>query len=577
MTTRLYKLKSCNSKPDFARLLGIDPVFMTRVIYLRNTDNLYSQLTIKKKNGSDRFISAPDPELKEIQSKLSDLLQDCLNNIRENLKEENNFSHGFERNRSIITNAEKHKLKKWVLNIDLSNFFDVFNFGRVRGYFLKNKSFFLNEELSTLIAKIACHQNKLPQGSPCSPVITNLILVSLDRRLSNLCNRTGCTYTRYADDITISTNKKEFPRKIIKSHNEDSINLNSKFLKEIISSGFQINQNKLRLLDKKYRQEVTGLTVNRFVNVDNKYAKKVRAMAHSLFTKGEYTLTDKKTRKERAGTINELSGMLSFIDFVDKYNNRLPHAIKSSHNKREKVYSDFLYYSAFWANSKPTILTEGKTDIMYLRVALNALSENHPNLIGDKKMDNKTVRDYGIKFFKNTSKTKYLLNLDGGAPHLKDFIVGFEKKTDAFKKIANQKPVIVILDNDSGSTGTNGILQTLIGKAFPNITLTRDELRNQKWTWVTKNLYIIFTPLNGLKNSSMEDLFHNSVLQTTLGGKVLNRTNAKSKDNEYGKEFFAIGVVLKQRKEIDFSNFNYIFESISEIIEHNNSRKNNQS
>ncbi|EIY8896406.1 RNA-directed DNA polymerase, partial [Escherichia coli] len=180
MTTRLDKLKSCNSKPDLARLLGIDPVFMTRVIYIRNTDNLYSQFTIKKKNGSDRHISAPDPELKEIQSKLSDLLQDCLNNIRENSKEENNFSHGFERNRSIITNAEKHKSKKWVLNIDLSNFFDEFNFGRVRGYFLKNKNFSLNTELSTLIAKIACHQDKLPQGSPCSPVITNLILLSLD-------------------------------------------------------------------------------------------------------------------------------------------------------------------------------------------------------------------------------------------------------------------------------------------------------------------------------------------------------------------------------------------------------------
>ena len=285
MTTRLDKLKSCNSKPDLARLLGIDPVFMTRVIYIRNTDNLYSQFTIKKKNGSDRHISAPDPELKEIQSRLSDLLQDCLNNIRENSKEDNNFSHGFERNRSIITNAEKHKSKKWVLNIDLSNFFDEFNFGRVRGYFLKNKNFSLNTELSTLIAKIACHQDKLPQGSPCSPVITNLILVSLDRRLSNLCNRVGCTYTRYADDITISTNKKEFPRNIIKSHNENSIDLNKKFLKEIISSGFQINLNKLRLFDRKCRQEVTGLTVNRFVNVDNKYAKKMHAMAHSLFTK----------------------------------------------------------------------------------------------------------------------------------------------------------------------------------------------------------------------------------------------------------------------------------------------------
>ena len=573
MTTRLDKLKSCNSKPDLARLLGIDPVFMTRVIYIRNTDNLYSQFTIKKKNGSDRHISAPDPELKEIQSRLSDLLQDCLNNIRENSKEDNNFSHGFERNRSIITNAEKHKSKKWVLNIDLSNFFDEFNFGRVRGYFLKNKNFSLNTELSTLIAKIACHQDKLPQGSPCSPVITNLILVSLDRRLSNLCNRVGCTYTRFADDITISTNKKEFPRNIIKSHNENSIDLNKKFLKEIISSGFQINLNKLRLFDRKCRQEVTGLTVNRFVNVDNKYAKKIRAMAHSLFTKGGYTLTDKKTREQRAGNINELGGMLSFIDYVDKHNNRLPHIIKTSLNKRENVYSDFLYYSAFWANPKPTILTEGKTDITYLRVALDSLSENYPNLIGNKKMGNKTVRDYGVKFFKNTTKSKYFLNLDGGASHLKDFIVGYEKKTNAFKAIADQKPVIIVLDNDSGSGGSNGIFQTLIGKAFPNITLSKDELRNQKWIWVTKNLYLIFTPLNGLNDSSMEDLFHSSVLQTKLGGKVFNRTNAKCKDNEYGKEFFATGVVLKQRKTINFSNFNYIFESINEIIDHNASRK----
>ncbi|HGX3642182.1 TPA: retron Ec67 family RNA-directed DNA polymerase/endonuclease [Escherichia coli] len=573
MTTRLDKLKSCNSKPDLARLLGIDPVFMTRVIYIRNTDNLYSQFTIKKKNGSDRHISAPDPELKEIQSRLSDLLQDCLNNIRENSKEDNNFSHGFERNRSIITNAEKHKSKKWVLNIDLSNFFDEFNFGRVRGYFLKNKNFSLNTELSTLIAKIACHQDKLPQGSPCSPVITNLILVSLDRRLSNLCNRVGCTYTRYADDITISTNKKEFPRNIIKSHNENSIDLNKNFLKEIISSGFQINLNKLRLFDRKCRQEVTGLTVNRFVNVDNKYAKKIRAMAHSLFTKGGYTLTDKKTREQRAGNINELGGMLSFIDYVDKHNNRLPHIIKTSLNKRENVYSDFLYYSAFWANPKPTILTEGKTDITYLRVALDSLSANYPNLIGNKKMGNKTVRDYGVKFFKNTTKSKYFLNLDGGASHLKDFIVGYEKKTNAFKAIADQKPVIIVLDNDSGSGGSNGIFQTLIGKAFPNITLSKDELRNQKWIWVTKNLYLIFTPLNGLNDSSMEDLFHSSVLQTKLGGKVFNRTNAKCKDNEYGKEFFATGVVLKQRKTINFSNFNYIFESINEIIDHNASRK----
>lgn len=188
--------------------------------------------------------------MKEIQRKLSDLLQDCLGNIRESLKVENHYSHGFERNKNIVTNAEKHKNKKWVLNLDSSNFFDDFNFGRVRGCFLKNNNFSLNEEISTLIAKIACHDNELPQGSPCSPVITNLILFSLDRRLSRLCQQVGCKYTRYEDDITISTNKLVFPKSIIKSHENEQIKLNRNFMKEITSSGFSLNSDKIRLYDK---------------------------------------------------------------------------------------------------------------------------------------------------------------------------------------------------------------------------------------------------------------------------------------------------------------------------------------
>lgn len=573
MTTPLDKLISCNSKPDFARLLGIDPVFLTRVVYIRNTKNLYSQFTIKKKNGSDRFISAPDDELKEIQRKLSDLLQDCLGNIRESLKVENNYSHGFERNKSIVTNAEKHKNKKWVLNLDLSNFFDDFNFGRVRGYFLKNNNFSLNEEISTLIAKIACHDNKLPQGSPCSPVITNLILFSLDRRLSRLCQQVGCTYTRYADDITISTNKLLFPKGIIKSHEEEQIVLNSKFLKEITSSGFSLNSDKIRLHDRKCRQEVTGLTVNKFVNVDNKYARKVRSMVHHLFTQGEYQLVDKKSREKRNGKINELAGMLGFIDSLDKYNNSLPHDRKNTLNKRERLYGEFLYYTAFWANVIPVILTEGKTDITYLRVALSNLASKYPSLIGDKNLGNKVVHDYKIKFFRNTAKKKYFLNLDGGTSHLKDFMVKFDKKTDDFKMVATQQPVIMILDNDSGSTGSNGIFNALVGKSFPNITVSVEVLRNQKWVWVTKNLYLIFTPLNGKDDSSMEDLFEDSVLQRKLGGKVFNRTNKKCGPNEYGKEVFATGVVLKQRENINFSKFSSVFDSVLEIIQHHAHQK----
>ncbi|MGQ7122368.1 reverse transcriptase domain-containing protein, partial [Escherichia sp. HC-CC4] len=121
------------------------------------------------------------------------------------------LSHGFERKRSIITNAMMHLGKKYVFNIDLDNFFGSFNFGRVRGFFIKNRNFALDPEIATVIAKIACYNNELPQGSPCSPVITNLITHSLDIKLAAIASRNSSTFTRYADDITFSTRKGEFP------------------------------------------------------------------------------------------------------------------------------------------------------------------------------------------------------------------------------------------------------------------------------------------------------------------------------------------------------------------------------
>lgn len=575
MTTRLKKLQNCKSKPDFARLLGIKPVFLTRIVYIKNTEKLYTDFKINKKNGDKRIISSPDSELKEIQSRLSTLLQDCLTNIRDSHEVINNLSHGFERERSIITNAEKHKRKKWVLNLDLSNFFDEFNFGRVRGYFIKNSNFKLSEKVSNIISKIACYNNRLPQGSPCSPVITNLILHSLDQRLNLICKKVGCTYTRYADDITISTNKSEFPKKIIASCESNIVNLNQRFLKEITRSGFSLNFSKVRLLGKNCRQEVTGLTVNKIVNVSDKYTRNVRAMANNLFKNGEFYLVDKQTNQKRLGSINELTGIFGFIDSLDKHNNKISHKNQGSLNKRERLYSDFLYYKSFCANEKPIILTEGKTDITYLKVALDSLAKDYPTLIDNKEGKISYVRDYKISFFKNSIKSKYFLKLDGGTSHLKEFLVNYDKKSSKYSKSKNEKPVIMILDNDSGSHGGGGIFQCLLGKSFPNITIeSKESLREEKWIWVTKNLYIIFTPLNGKQESSMEDLFDESVLKRTLSKKTFNRTNNKCKDNEYGKEAFAKGVVLKRRKKINFTKFSIIFDSINEIINHHESVNN---
>ena len=129
-------------------------------------------------------------------------------------KEAQTIAHGFKRNRSIITNAKQHRNRRHVFNVDLEDFFPSINFGRVRGYFIRDSSFALDKDVATVIAQIACHENALPQGSPCSPVISNLIAHVLDMHLVNLASMVGCTYSRYADDLTFSTNKESFPPEI---------------------------------------------------------------------------------------------------------------------------------------------------------------------------------------------------------------------------------------------------------------------------------------------------------------------------------------------------------------------------
>jgi RNA-directed DNA polymerase len=149
--------------------------------------------------------------LKKLQKRLAGILYDCLTEIEETEKRKNNLSHAYRRKFSIISNARAHQSRRFVLNIDLKDFFPSFNFGRIRGFFLINKHFKLSEPVATLIAQIASNDGHLPQGSPCSPILSELLTHFLDIRLVRLAAKNKCSYTRYADDITFSTNQKKFP------------------------------------------------------------------------------------------------------------------------------------------------------------------------------------------------------------------------------------------------------------------------------------------------------------------------------------------------------------------------------
>ncbi len=175
--SKLVQLKAASSLSDLARLLDYKPKALSYILYKIPPSTKYTTFQIPKRNGGQRTINAPVDRLKVLQRNLSVLLQDCVDEINVSRNRKDRTAHGFKRGHSIITNARRHRHRRWVFNLDLEDFFPSINFGRVRGFLIKNRDFELHERVATAIAQIACHENSLPQGSPCSPVISISLLI----------------------------------------------------------------------------------------------------------------------------------------------------------------------------------------------------------------------------------------------------------------------------------------------------------------------------------------------------------------------------------------------------------------
>ncbi|PIQ07600.1 MAG: RNA-directed DNA polymerase [Ignavibacteriales bacterium CG18_big_fil_WC_8_21_14_2_50_31_20] len=237
-----------------------------------NSDNIpsnydYSRFKIIKKDGGHRIIYSPYGHLKKIQRGISELL---YKNV-----ELHGASHGYTINKSIITNAKQHLKKNCIINIDLENFFQTIN------TVMLNKSlklFFpdITDELLIKIIAICSFEGSLPQGAPTSPILSNLVCYSLDLKLSELAISHNLDYTRFADDMTFSTNNK-----IVELQLKNDIN------GIIQSEGFRLNEKKYRVLKKRHRQSVTGITVNEKINVTRKYIRGIRAALYNWETYGK--------------------------------------------------------------------------------------------------------------------------------------------------------------------------------------------------------------------------------------------------------------------------------------------------
>lgn len=528
-----------------------------------------------QKNGGTRIINAPSSDLKLIQENLSKLLQDCIEEISEINGLPNKVSHGFRRDRSIITNAKAHRNRRYVFNVDIKDFFGSINFGRVYGFFLKDQNFSLDKRVAAVLGKIACHEDALPQGSPCSPVISNLIAHIMDLHLVRLAKRHGCTYTRYADDLTFSTNNSEFPKEIAVKVDSNSHNwVPGKELVGLVKkSRFELNNSKTRMQYRDSRQEVTGLIVNKKVNVRNEYRRKIRAMVHRLFTTGTFHLehsaidaTGGKVKTSIEGKADQLHGMLGFIDGVDQYNKSLVERNGSLYAKKETtkslttketMYRRFLMYKEFYAADRPVIVCEGNTDNIYLTHAIRSLAAKYPLLA---EIDSGSKIKIKVRLFKYTdTSTGRILGMRGGYGSLKNFLLEYNSEQGRFKAPGKLQPVIVLYDNDDAA----GPIRSVISK----ITNTK-LLNTEPFFHVVGNLYAMPTPLlEGAASSCIENFFDAETLKEEVDGKFFDYSETADKTTSYGKVVFAHKVVVPKAATINFSGFNSLLSNLSDLIE----------
>ncbi|MGF1724029.1 reverse transcriptase family protein [Photobacterium nomapromontoriensis] len=273
-------LPAFESIKQLAEAMGISVAELRFLCYQKDVSRVshYQHFALSKKTGGTRLISAPMPRMKRAQYWL-------LDNIL-NVLPIHNAAHGFIAGRSIVSNAKPHTNKQVVINLDLKDFFPTVSYPRVKGLF---KQAGYSEELAVTFALLATKpdtqavemdgqvwhitgsERVLPQGSPCSPAITNVLCRRLDARLQGMAHKLGFCYTRYADDLTFS------------SDDTDKIQSLLWRCQHIVTDeGFILHPDKTRVMRKHQKQAVTGIVVNDGLSVDRPTLKRFRATVRQV-------------------------------------------------------------------------------------------------------------------------------------------------------------------------------------------------------------------------------------------------------------------------------------------------------
>ncbi len=315
---------------DVAEFWDVGPSQLGYYAFRADKNATYSTFDIPRRSGGVRRIDAPVRSLKFIQR----LLHESLSR----LYSPHPANHGFVSGRSIVSNASQHLGRKFVLNIDLADFFPSITRQRIYGR-LVAEPYGLDTRVANLIAALATNRYaRLPQGSPSSPVIANMVTAQLDADIADMCGKLRCRYTRYADDITVSTLRDEMSPQIARYPNAQGtgqVILGDELIEVVERNGFRINHRKSRMYSYWTRQTCTGLVVNgQKPSINRSYIRRLRSLVDHWRKNGwqdaAQVLHEKEHRilfEDRQRLMNHVKGRIGFIKMVLGENDKNAHRL----------------------------------------------------------------------------------------------------------------------------------------------------------------------------------------------------------------------------------------------------------
>lgn len=283
---------------EASKVLRTSSVEVERVII--SAPYRYKHYTIPKRDGGSRDIHHPSPALKAVQRWI---VNDLLDNLPVH-----DCVYSYRRGRNIAMHALQHSHSNYITRFDFSDFFPSITGVVIRDLFIGaelNKFVDFDRKVTEAIIRLVCRHNKssnrlvLSIGAPSSPHLSNALLYNFDCEMAQIAKRMKGIYTRYADDIYISSTSKESIGKL----EEAFMAVAARMLPYL-----QVNKRKTQHLSRKRRMSVTGvnITPQRSLSIGRDLKRSMKTQVY-LALQGSL----------QADEISMLRGMLAHVSSIE--------------------------------------------------------------------------------------------------------------------------------------------------------------------------------------------------------------------------------------------------------------------